>query len=81
MWERCRRIQFYCYIREYFEYNEKMESSVIRFTAALNRPVQMMWKFYLKNESCHCDTWEEITEMIHTMMETEEMKEEKSHGK
>lgn len=76
VWERSRRIQFYCYIREYFEYNEKIESFVLKFTAALSQPVQMMWDFYLKNESCHCDTWEEITEMIHTMMEAEERGEE-----
>lgn len=76
VWERSRRIQFYCYIREYFEYNEKMESPVMKFTAALDHPIQMMWDFYLKNESCHCDTWEEITEMIHTMMEAEERGEE-----
>ena len=70
--ERIRRIQFYCYIREYFEYNEKIEYPVMEFTAALSHPVQMMWDFYLKNESCHCDTWEEITALIHTMMEAEE---------
>lgn len=72
IWERCRRIQFYCYIREYFEYNEKIEFAVVKFTVAFNRPVQVMWEFYLKNENCHCDTWEEITEMIHTMMAAKE---------
>lgn len=72
VWERSRRIQFYCYIREYFEYNEKIEYPVMKFTVDLNRPVQMMWDFYLKNENCHCDTWEEITAFIHTMMEAEE---------
>lgn len=76
VWERCRRIQFYCYIREYFEYNRKIEAAVAAFTAGLVWPVQKMWDFYLKNESCHCDTWEEITEMIHLMMEAEEKGEE-----
>ena len=45
VWERSRRIQFYCYIREYFEYNEKIEYPVMEFTAALSHPVQMMWGF------------------------------------
>lgn len=76
IWEWSRRIQFYCYIWEYFEYNEKIGSSVLEYTAALNHPVQIMWDFYLKNENCHCDTWEEITALIHTMMEAEERGEE-----
>lgn len=72
IWERCKRIRFYCCIREYFEYNRSVDRNILNYVAGLPMPVRTMWEYYLKHESYYCDTWEEITAMICSMMGKEE---------
>lgn len=70
LWESCNKIHFYSSIREYFELNEKIPEVCLDFIMTDSRPIETMWRLYLKKEFLGYQTWQEIDELIDEIIMT-----------
>lgn len=68
MWDASSRILFYSAVREYFEFNDRIPEIYLDVLAMESCPVEAMWEMYLKEVHLQYQTWEEIEEILETML-------------
>ncbi len=69
VWEECGRIHFYCCLKEYFDYNEKIPMRYYALLYTSRRPIYTLWETYLKYEALNYTTWEGIDGIMEALLE------------
>lgn len=68
IWEACSKIHFYSCMKEYFDLNEEIPKCYLNLVLAEPGFLEAAWKVYLKEETCRCDTWEEVSRLLDVML-------------
>jgi len=68
VWNACGRIHFYNCIKEYFELNDQIPQEYLDLVLAEPLPIRMLWEAYLQEESLRYQTWDEINELMETVL-------------
>lgn len=69
IYDNCNKIRFYGCIHEYFQYAENLEKKFV--DACLGEPdaIAALWELYIEYEYLKCDTWEDIEEILWTLVD------------
>ena len=64
LWDSCKKIHFYCCIKEYFDLKEQIPKVYLELV--MTEPVFLawLWSEYLKREDTGYQTWDEIEELL-----------------
>lgn len=68
LWEACGKIHFYSCIMEYFELNERIPKGYLELVLKEPCFIEQAWKTFLKYETLHYQTWEDIDKLIEEML-------------
>ena len=68
IWDLCHKVHFYTCVKEYFSLNSGIPQLYLELALADPALVQTMWNTYLKNEHLQYQTWEDIEEILETVV-------------
>lgn len=68
IWDICHKIHFYSCVKEYFSLNSGIPKLYLELAVAEPALLQTMWNTYLKHENLQYQTWEEIEEILETVV-------------